>query len=201
MTQYTSAQLDQPAGIALDAAGNLFIADYGNDVVREVLRSGVISTIAGKAGILGKGPYGGAAINALLNHPLAVAFDGTGHLYISDYVFQFCPVGPLCFTPDVVLQIASGVISVIAGTPTPDINNPGRVFNGMAVDASGAVSVGIGTFVMRYQNGSSTLVAGIPLKRGSSGDHGPALNALFVSPKLLSVDSNGNIYVAVRIDR
>ena len=80
----TSAQLCYPAGIKLDAAGNLYIADDGNDRVRKVTPDGVISTIAGN-GVGGFAGDGGAATSAQLSAPFDVAVDAAGDLYIADY--------------------------------------------------------------------------------------------------------------------
>ena len=79
----TSAQLNAPTGVALDGAGNLFIADYLNYRIRRVSTSGLITTVAG-AGTQGFGGDGGAATSAQLNSPTGVAFDGAGNLFIAD---------------------------------------------------------------------------------------------------------------------
>lgn len=79
----TQASLNEPSGVALDAAGDLYIADRGNGRVREVSPNSVISTIAGN-GSPGSGGDGSAAVNAPLASPEGVAVDAAGNLYISD---------------------------------------------------------------------------------------------------------------------
>jgi sugar lactone lactonase YvrE len=80
----TSARLQYPNGLALDAAGNLYIADTDNSrIVRSLPRRGVITTVAGN-GTAGYSGDNGPAISAELNYPYAVALDGGGNLYISD---------------------------------------------------------------------------------------------------------------------
>jgi hypothetical protein len=86
------ARLDQPAGIAVDATGNLFIADAGNNVIRRVdARTGIITTVAGSVaadaasdGLGGFAGDGGPATAARLNDPQGVAVDGAGDLFIAD---------------------------------------------------------------------------------------------------------------------
>lgn len=80
-----NADLDQPAGIAIDGRGNLFIADTGNNVIRKVDgASGIITTIAG-TGRLGYSGDGGPALSAMLSQPKALALDHFGNLFIADY--------------------------------------------------------------------------------------------------------------------
>ncbi len=79
----TSAQLNNPADAALDAAGNLYIADFGNHRIRKIDTAGVITTIAG-TGAGGFSGDGGAPAEAQLNGPFGVALDGAGNLYIAD---------------------------------------------------------------------------------------------------------------------
>jgi hypothetical protein len=83
-----NAQLNQPAGLALDAAGNLYIADSGNHVVRKVDSSHNITTVAGQCVSPCSGGFSGdgdLAIVAVLNTPMGVAVDGAGNLFIADY--------------------------------------------------------------------------------------------------------------------
>jgi uncharacterized protein (TIGR03437 family) len=79
-----SAQLNRPIGLALDAAGNLYIADSNNLRIRRVSRSGVITTIAGN-GRAGYSGDGGPATAAMLNFPMGVAVDAAGNVYIADF--------------------------------------------------------------------------------------------------------------------
>jgi sugar lactone lactonase YvrE len=85
----TSAQLHGPQGLAVDASGNLFIADTLNAKVRKVSASGVISTVAG-SGTPGYGGDGAAAASAQLNLPIGVAVDSSGNLYIADLATAGC---------------------------------------------------------------------------------------------------------------
>jgi hypothetical protein len=81
----TAATMANPQGVAMDNAGNLYIADSINQVVREVSAStGRISTVVGKGLVAGYTGDGGLATRATLNNPMAIAFDGAGNLYIAD---------------------------------------------------------------------------------------------------------------------
>jgi len=81
--QATDAQLNAPSALAVDSAGNLYIDDTNNDVIRQVTPDGVITTVAGN-GSQGYAGDGGPATSAALNQPNAVAVDSSGALYISD---------------------------------------------------------------------------------------------------------------------
>ncbi|EGX58200.1 hypothetical protein SZN_18986 [Streptomyces zinciresistens K42] len=99
-----TAQLNGPHGVALNAAGDLCIADLQNHRVRKVTADGVISTVAG-TGAAGFGGDGGPAAAARLNSPVGVALDSAGTLYICDYGNH-----------RVRKMTADGVISTVAGT-------------------------------------------------------------------------------------
>ena len=78
-----SAQLNLPWDVAVDAAGNLFIADLGNNRVRKVAASGIITTVAGN-GAPGFSGDSGPATNPALNQPRGVSVDAAGNLFIAD---------------------------------------------------------------------------------------------------------------------
>jgi trimeric autotransporter adhesin len=99
----TSAQLNQPYGVAEDSTGNLYIADRTNTRIRKVTPAGIISTVAGD-GSFGSSGDGGPATNARLYYPDGVAVDSTGNLYIADWGNnQIRKVTP------------AGIISTVAG--------------------------------------------------------------------------------------
>src|SRR6185437_13247300 len=79
-----NTELNLPSGVAIDGAGNLFIADSANNVVREIsAATGVITTIAGTH-IAGFSGDGGAVVSAKLSQPFGLALDPAGNLYIAD---------------------------------------------------------------------------------------------------------------------
>jgi trimeric autotransporter adhesin len=88
----TAAQLNEPRGMAIDSAGNLSIADYGNNRIRKVTSAGIITTVAGN-GTQGYSGDGGLATEAQLNHPWKVAVDSAGNLFIADTENLQIPMG------------------------------------------------------------------------------------------------------------
>lgn len=194
----TSAQMLGPAALALDSAGNLFIADVYNSRVREVSAStGIITTVAG-VGTFGFSGDGGPATSAQIGYPNALAVDAAGNLYIADSSYS------------VVRKVtaATGIISTAAGNgnaglPTGDgglatsATVPSPV--ALAIDSSGNLFIGSSTSgqVRKVAAGTGIIstVAGNGNPFGATGDGGSALNAE-VNPRALAVDGSGNLYIA-----
>jgi sugar lactone lactonase YvrE len=193
-----AAQLNLPTGVALDAQGNLFIADLGNNRVRKVNSAGVISTLAG-TGAFGSDGDGGPATSARVN-PFGVAVDGAGNLFIaeidSNRVRRINP---------------AGIISTVAGTGTRGFagdNGPAvsAQFFGpknVTVDSSGDLYI-VDTFNNRIRkitpDGIITTVAGTGVQ-GFSGDNGPATSAQLNWPSGIALTAAGNLLIvdSVRI--
>lgn len=121
----TSADLNGPTGLDMDAANDIYVADSGNHIIRKTLLTGTtpnpISTVAGTPGVSGNTGDGGAAISAELNSPFGVKVDPAGDIYIADYASQVIRK----------VNVATGMISTIAGTATAG-------FSGDAGAATGA---------------------------------------------------------------
>ena len=189
----TSASVCQPTGVAVDAAGNLYIADYGNHRIRGVSPSGIISTVAG-SGTQGFSGDGGPATSASLNYPGSVAVDAAGNLYIADS------------QNDRIRKVsASGIISTVAGNGALGFSGDGGPASsaslllpgGVAVDAAGNL------YIADSQNdrirkvsasGIISTVAGSGAQ-GFSGDGGPATSALLYGPFGVAVDAAGDLYI------
>jgi sugar lactone lactonase YvrE len=125
----TSAQLNHPQGLAADAAGNLYIADESNYVVREVAAgTGIITTFAGN-GIAGYSGDGGPAASAELSDPSAVAVDGSGNVYIADRLST--PGGAVRK-----VAAATGIVTTVATG-----SSAGEVPLSIAVDGAGNLYV------------------------------------------------------------
>jgi uncharacterized protein (TIGR03437 family) len=195
----TGVQLYEPEGVAVDAAGNLYIADTNNFRVCKV-SNGVMTTVAGNGGF-GYGGDNGLAINALFNYPSGVAVDAAGNLFIADY------------GNNRVREVSNGVITTMAGGGGYGYNgdNIGATSaqlaypSGVAVDSAGNLYMAerIGNRIREVSNGLITTVAGsgplgchIPNSGFSGGDDGLATSALLDCPSGVAVDSAGNLYIA-----
>lgn len=187
-----NATLCQPAGLAFDASGNLYVADSGHNRVRKISALGMISTVAG-AGTAGNAGDGGPASAAQLNNPVAVAVDSANNLYIADKNNQ-----------RVRTVSAAGVIAAFAGTGTAAFSGDGGDAVaaslsspvGVSVDSSGLVYIAdAGNFrVRKVAAGIISTVAGNGTN-GYSGDHGPATAAQLNSVTGVAVDSSNNLYI------
>ena len=187
----TLAQLDYPYGVAVDSAGNLYIADFLNNRIRKVT-NGVITTFAG-SGMIGFGGDNGPATSARIWHPEAVAVDAAGNLYITNVLNER------------IRKVSNGVITTLAGNGTAGYggdNGPATSAQlnqpiGITVDSAGNVYFAErgNEVVRKVANGVITTVAGNGTA-GYSGDGGPATSAQLNYPYGVTVDSAGNLYVA-----
>jgi uncharacterized protein (TIGR03437 family) len=181
----TSATLNSPGGLAFDSAGNLYIADTGNNVIRKIAGT----TITTVAGIQGQGGfYGGdlgPATSANLNGPTAIAFDAAGNYYIADNGSSLVRK----------VDIKTGIITSYLGSGATDkrLDHP----NGLWFDASGALYIADSNNqrVAKYVAPTLSNFAG-NLTAGFKGDGGPAIGAQLNKPVGVTVDAAGNVYVA-----
>jgi trimeric autotransporter adhesin len=191
------ALLQQPSDLALDAAGNLYIAETGANLVRKVnLASGMIATVAG-TGTAGYSGDMGAATSANLNGPTGIAANAEGDLFIAD-------------TGNHVIRrvyALGGTIFTIAGTGSPGYLGDGgdaiqaelQRPQSVAVDSEGRLYIAdTGNNVVRAIDpvtNTITTVAGTGAE-GFSGDRGPAVNAELSSPTAIATDAADNLYIA-----
>src|SRR5262249_20298567 len=111
----TSAKLNHPVPVAVDAAGNLLIADQVNQVIRKVSPAGIVTSLARTHVTAGYTADGGAAKSAQLNDPVGVAVDASGNVYIADSL------------NNVVREVSTaGTITPFAGTGTADYTGDGK---------------------------------------------------------------------------
>jgi len=173
----TSATFYSPRGIALDLAGNLLIADRGNNRVRKLTPSGIISTIAGNS-TYGRSGDGGPASNAALAGPTAIAIDSAGNIFVDSVI--------------VVRRIStSGIITTVAGRfygfggdGGPALSADLSFVSGLTVDSLGALYISdeSNLRVRKVANGLISTVAGNGDFR-YNGDGGPATSATLNTPK------------------
>ena len=185
----TAAELHDVFDIKLDAAGNLFICDNTNNVVRKVNTSGIITTFAG-TGIAGYSGDGGPATSAQLNGPGCLAIDNSGNVYIGDMMNS------------VVRKVStSGIISTFAGHYGGGIIGDGGAAtattlagwtSGIAVDPAGNVYISASDIRKVNTSGIISTFAGNGTV-GYSGDGGPATAAQLLSPSGI-VLTGGNLY-------
>ncbi|MCX6954222.1 MAG: hypothetical protein NTV51_18890, partial [Verrucomicrobia bacterium] len=188
----TAARFSSPNGIALDASGNLYVADRGNHSIRKVTPAGVVTTLAGLTGTAGATDGKGAA--ARFSSPSGVAVDATGNVWVSDTLNH------------AVRRIAAdGTVTTIAGTlgaagPTDDVGPAARFSQplGLAFDPGGALIVADSAnhTIRRIDVATAavTTVAGFAGASGSTSATGTA--ARFNFPAGLAIDATGVIYVA-----
>jgi large repetitive protein len=179
----TSAVLNSPYGVAVDSAGNLYIADTLNDSIRKVdAITGDISTVAGN-GSSGLSGDGGPATDAALNYPYSLAVDGAGNLYIPDQ-----NIG--CIRK---VDAATGNISTVVAS-NAGLNYP----YGVVVDAGDNLYIA-DTWNSRIRKLEATTarmstVAGNG-SYGFGGDGGPATNAMLTNLNGVTIDGSGNLYI------
>jgi len=187
-----SAELFNPSGVAVDASGNLFIADLNNHRIRKVSTNGIITTVAGNGGA-GYSGDGGSATSAELNQPAGVAVDASGNVFISDL-------------ESVIRKVSTnGIITTVAGGGTNGLGDGGSADSaelgypiGVAVDASGNLFIAdLNNHRIRKvsTNGIITTVAGNGTS-GYSGDGGSADSAELFHPSGVAVDASGNLFIA-----
>jgi trimeric autotransporter adhesin len=193
----TSAKLCKPWGMAFDSSGNLYIADYGNHVIRKITSTGYISTIAG-TGTAGYSGDGGAATSAMLNSPTGVAVDSSDDIYIAD-----------CYNHAIrKVTTKTGKISTVVGTGgiSGYSGDGGAATSAKLYDPKSVAFDPIDNLYIADTNnqvirkvtaltGNISTFAGTGTA-GYSGDGGVATSATLKYPNGVAIDSSGNLYIA-----
>ena len=186
------AQFNHPTGVAVDTAGNVYVADTNNNEVRKVTASGAVTTLAGLAGATGSADGSGSA--ARFNGPSGIAADGAGNLYVADTLNHTIRR----ITP-------GGVVTTLAGTAgtsgLADATRSAALFHGpkgLALDAEGDLFVAdTNNNAIRKIVTATGVVTTVAGQAGAAGStDGANSQAQFHFPSGVAVDAAGNIYVA-----
>ena len=184
-----NARFNSPADVAVDSAGNIYVADQGNETIRKITIDGTVTTLAGIAGISGSADGTGAA--ARFGAPVGVAVDSAGNIYVADQLGH-----------TIRKVTAVGAVTTLAGAAyapgTQDGTGAAASFSfpaGVAGDNAGNVYVAeeFGTIRKISGDGVVTTLAGTPGAGSSDGTGGAAH---FNDPTGVAVDGAGNVAVA-----
>lgn len=187
----SGAEFDSPWGVVADASGNLYVCDAYNNTIRKITPTGVVTTLAGLAGVTGTADGTGGA--ARFDYPFGIAIDGQGDLYVADSM------------NDTIRKVTpQGVVTTIAGTAGTTGSTDGigtaALFNdphGIAIDAEGNLYVSDTaneTIRKIATDGTVTTLAGTAGVSGAADGQGSA--AQFNGPRGMIVDRDGNVYIA-----
>ncbi|HZP42502.1 MAG TPA: hypothetical protein VFD84_13480 [Candidatus Binatia bacterium] len=196
------APLRQPTGIAVDAAGNVYIADAQDHRVYRIDAAGTLHDFAGKVaggvGVAGKGGENVPAVGAPLDTPLRIAIGGDGAVYITD------------FNNHRIRRVtADGRISTAVGSGVPGAaDGPAAVAqltqpSGLAFDSAGNLYIAdFGNHLIRKVDtaGNVTRIAGVPGTPGAAGDGGPAGSAMLNGPTDVVVDRDGALLIVDQLN-
>jgi sugar lactone lactonase YvrE len=200
------AQLTGPRGLAVDAAGNLFIADSGNHVVRKIAVDGTITTVAG-IGIRGFSGDGESASRARLNTPTAVAVDSKGNLFIADTLNH--RIRKVNRAGIIVTVAGSGAVSTVghgtggfgfSGDGGPAVGAQLSIPEGVAIDSHGNLYIAdTGNDRIRKVDTSGIIrtIAGTG-RNVYAGNGGPAVRANLYAPVGIGVGPDGRLYFSER---
>jgi serine/threonine-protein kinase len=184
----TSASFNLPSGVAVDASGNVYVADYENHKIRKITSTGVVTTFAGSGA---NGSVDATGTLASFAYPSAVAVDVSGNVYVADAgnnkIRKITP---------------AGVVTTLAGSGIADsVNATGTLASfdtpsGIAVDASGNVYVG-DTWNDKIRKITPTGVVTNFAGSGTAGSvNATGTLASFNRPNSVAIDGSGNVYVA-----
>ena len=192
----TAAELSNPDGLVIDTSGNIYVAEYGNNTIRKITPSGIITTYAGN-GTPGYSGDGGPASAAKLSAPVKLAIDNVGNIYVADH------------GNNVIRKITpAGIISTFAGTGTagfygdagPATNAKFNYPAGVAIDpvTQDLIIADLDNYRIRRVSSSTGIISTIVGNgtAGAIGDGGPATAAEVNGAFGVHVDMTGNIYIA-----
>lgn len=183
----TNAEFGLPMGVAVDASGNVYVAEYGHNKVRKITADGTVTTLAGSGNA---GSVDGVGTAASFAGPGGIAVDSEGNVYVSEYVGQ-----------RIRKITADGTVTTLAGngaTGSTDGAGAAATFSypmGMALSSDGSLYVAdsVSNKIRKVTlDGTVTTLAG---SGGLGSSDGGALTATFHNPRGVATDSSGNVYV------
>jgi sugar lactone lactonase YvrE len=184
-----SASFYNPNGITTDGAGNVFVSEVGNELIRKITNAGVVSTFAGQIGI--PGSTNGQGTQASFFNPLGLATDNSGNIFVADYsnylIRKITPVG--------LVSTYAGKTG-IAGSANGPVSTATFTPFACAVDGQGNVYVADGNSNIIRKITPAGLVSTLAGSGGQGSQDGIGTSASFYQPAAISIDAIGNVYVA-----
>lgn len=194
----SAAQLSSPMGVAVDASGNVYIGDVGNNCIRKVNTSKVITTIAGTPGSSGYSGDGGPATAATLNNPVSLAVDASGNIYFADngnYAVRM-------------IEASTGKIYTVAGNGSSGFSGDGGPATAASMIPTGVAVSGSYLYIADPNNRRVRIVDALGVVTGTvntfagtgtagySGDCGAAVSADLGSPFAVATGPGGEVFIA-----
>lgn len=189
------AFLSNPTSVAVDPAGDVYIADWSGFIRKIWVRNGATTLVAG-TGVVGYGGDGGQALNAMLGKGISMALDSAGNIFFADGANNRIRR----------VDISTGIITTVAGTGAATDSGDGGLAvhagvsqpTGIAVDGVGNLYFSSSWSRVRKLTATTGIIETVAGQFITSfgGDNGPAVDALFWDPIPSVVDRSGNIYIA-----